>query len=235
MSNERIDNDFSKEGTLYQVEYALEAAKKGMPCVIVSSPSCVVLAASKRLPEKLMDPEYISSFFEVLPGVIGVASGYLMDIQSIKAIVSEMATKLFDDLGQIPTPDILAREIADKWQLQMQEGNRRLPGVFLAIVGYEKGQPTIYYTDSSGCLFPYKAVAFGEGGTIMMKKLEKLYKENQTEIEATENALISLSEALGADYLATNVELAVFTSAGKLNRATTDQIDEFLVNIAEKI
>ncbi|KAH9386579.1 20S proteasome subunit alpha 1 [Nematocida major] len=235
MSNERINNDFSKEGTLYQVEYALEAAKKGMPCVIVGTPSCIVMAASKRLPEKLMDPEYISSFFEILPGVVGVASGYLMDIQITVSDVKKAAMDLYHDLGEVPTPDIIAREMADKFQLYTQESYKRISAVFLAIVGYEKECPMIYYTDSSGILLPYKAVAFGEGGSLMMKKLEKLYTPEQTQEQATENALISLSEALGADYLATNVELAVFTAKEGLRRATTDEIDGFLVEIAEKI
>ncbi|EHY66143.1 20S proteasome subunit alpha 1 [Nematocida ausubeli] len=235
MSNERIGNNFSKEGTLYQVEYALEAAKKGMSCVAVGSTSCMVMAASKRLPEKLMDPDYISSFVSILPGVVAVLSGYLMDVQRTTTILSETAVDLLHDLGYVPTPDILAREIADQWQLQTQEDSRRLPAVFLAVVGYDKGVPMIYYTDTSGTLLPYKAVAFGEGGTLMMKKLEKIYTPQQTETEAIHTALISLSEALGADYLATNVELCIFTPDGKVKRSTTDEIDAFLVDIAEKI
>ncbi|KAI5191862.1 20S proteasome subunit alpha 1 [Nematocida minor] len=235
MSKERVDNDFSKEGTLYQVEYALEAAKKGMPCAIIGSSSCVVMAASKRLPEKLMDTDYISSFFEVLPGIIGVASGFLPDVQCTMSQVNQIAVDLLHDLGETPGADLISREIADKWQLQTQEDTKRLCAVFLAIIGYEKGKPSIFYTDSSGILLPYKAVAFGEGGTVMMKKLEKLYKPEQSQSEATENALITLSEALGAEYLATNVELAIFTPDGKLKRASTDEIDGFLVDIAEKI
>ncbi|KAI5166138.1 20S proteasome subunit alpha 1 [Nematocida sp. ERTm5] len=235
MSNERIDNNFSKEGTLYQVEYALEAAKKGMPCVVVGSTSCIVMAASKRLPEKLMDPEYISSFTSVIPGIMGVMSGYLMDVQRTVTVLSETAVELLHDLGQTPTPDILAREIADQWQILTQENSRRLPAVFLAIVGYEKNVPKIYYTDSSGTLLPYKAVAFGEGGALMMKKLEKLYKPELTESEAVHTALISLSEALGPDYLATNVELSIFLPDGQVKVSSTDEIDAYLVEIAEKI
>lgn len=235
MSKERIDNEFSKEGTLYQVEYALEAAKKGMSCVILGSPTCIVMTASKRLPEKLMDADYISSFFEILPGLIGVASGFLPDVQCIISQVKAIAVELLHDLGDMPEAKMVIREIADKWQLQTQEDSRRLTAVFLAIAGYEKNSPVIFYTDTSGVIFPYKAVAFGEGGTVMMKKLEKLYKPGQTQSELTDNALITLSEALGAEYLATNVELAVFTPDGKLKRATTDEIDGFLVEIAEKI
>lgn len=235
MGKERIDNEFSKEGTLYQVEYALEAAKKGMPCTVLGNTSCIVMAASKRLPEKLMDPDYISSFFEILPGVIGVISGFLPDVQCTINQVREIAVELQHDLGDIPEAKMIAREIADKWQLQTQEDSRRLTAVFLAIAGYEKGTPVIFYTDSSGVLLPYKAVAFGEGGTVMMKKLEKLYHTGQSQPESTENALITLSEALGPEYLATNIELAIFTPDGKLKRATTDEIDGFLVDIAEKI
>ncbi|KAI5181279.1 20S proteasome subunit alpha 1 [Nematocida sp. AWRm80] len=235
MSREREDNSFSEEGVLYQVEYALEGAKKGMPCVVVCGRDCVVMAASKRLPEKLMDPEYISSFFEILPGLAGVISGYLMDVQVAVQKVKKKASKLLYDLGQAPSPYMVARAMADEWELYTQENARRLPAVFLSIIGFEMNMPIISYTDSSGVLIPYSGVAFGEGSNVMMKRLEKIYTENQTEEKSIEDALISLSEALGHEYLAINVELAsLHNTKEPLRRFTTDEIDSYLVQIAEK-
>lgn len=234
MSEARVDNAFSEEGTLYQVEYALEGAKKGMSCTVVAGATAIGLAASKRVPEKLMDASYLSSFVDIVPGLVGVASGYLMDVQSTAMLVKKTAVKLLNELGRTPAPEILARAIADKWQLATQENGRRLAAVSLAVIGYEKRQPVIYYTDTSGVLFPYRAVAFGEGGTVMMKKLEKIYPSGSADEEVVETALVALSEALGPDYLATNVEVAVVRPGGRLQRLTTDEIDGLLVHIAEK-
>ncbi|KAI5190352.1 20S proteasome subunit alpha 1 [Nematocida sp. AWRm77] len=235
MSEDRTDNAFSEEGTLFQVEYALEGAKKGMPCSVVAGKEKIAMAASKRVPEKLMDSEYLSSFFDILPGLAGVVSGYPADVQSAAMLVKKTAVSLRNELGKSPTPDVLARVIADKWQVFTQENSRRLLAINLAVIGYcSKGFPSIYYTDSSGVLFPYKAVSFGEGGAVMMKKLEKVYSPDTAETEAVETALLSLSEALGPDYLATNIEVGVLSPTSKIRRMSTDEIDTLLVRIAEK-
>ncbi|OAG29306.1 2S proteasome subunit alpha 1 [Nematocida displodere] len=234
MKEERIQNAFSTEGMLFQVEYALEGAKKGMGCVIIIGKSSIVMAASKRIPEKLIDPTNVSSFFEILPSTVGVVSGYPMDVQETAFQTKKVGVQFLHTLGKEPTPDILARALADKWQLRTQESSRRLTAANLAVVGYDGEEPLLYHTDSSGSLLPYRAIAFGEGGTVMMKKLEKIFRPQEADERVLQMALIALSESLGSDYLATNVELAVLRKGVPLLRKTTDEIDALLVQIAEE-
>jgi len=234
MSEERIDNAFSESGTLYQVEYALEGAKKGMSCVVVLGDAGIAMAASKRVPEKLMDPSYITSFFSIGPNTVGVISGYPMDVQDTAMKMKKKFNDLEYELGQLCPPDILARHMSDGFQILTQENSRRLTAVNVAIAGYDRGKSALYHTDSSGVLFPYRGVAFGEGAAVMTKKLERIYKKNTTNEEILEIALETLTEALGTDYLATNVELAILTEGHSLRRIATDEIDSLLVRIAEK-
>lgn len=234
MSEERVNNAFSEEGTLYQVEYALEAAKKGMSCVVLYGKNCIVMGASKRVPEKLMDPEYISSFFEIIPGLVGVISGYSMDVQDMKITSKKYALELLYDLGRTPSPGVLCRRIADKLQASTQESHRRLTAISLSIIGYDKETPLIYYTDTSGVLLPCRATAFGEGGSLMQKDLEKTYKENMEEEELLECALHGLSGALGNDYAANLIEVALLKRGSPLERLHLDRIDALLAQVGEK-
>lgn len=234
MAENKIDNAFSAEGTLFQVEYALEAAKKGVPVVIVSGSEGIAMAAHQGKPEKLMKQgRDTSSFIEICPGVFGAMSGQLMDAQRTAIKLRSIAVETMHDLGKFPGPDIVARKIADRWQIETQKNERRLVALNLSVFGHEKNEPLIYHTDSSGSLLPYKGVCFGEGGAVMMKKLEKIYRENTSRNETLQMALQALSEALGNNYLATSVEIAFLQPGQPLERITVDEVDSLLVHIAE--
>ena len=56
---------FSPEGRLYQVEYALEAVRRGTLAVAVKSNEDVCLAAQIKIPSKLMDGDAIDKIFQV--------------------------------------------------------------------------------------------------------------------------------------------------------------------------
>ena len=56
---------FSPEGRLYQVEYALEAVRRGTLAVAIKSKEDVCLAAQIKIPSKLMDPDSIDKVFQI--------------------------------------------------------------------------------------------------------------------------------------------------------------------------
>jgi 20S proteasome alpha/beta subunit len=231
----RYENVFSPEGTLLQVEYALEAAKKGRACVALIGRECIVLAASKHVPEKLFESKEVSSVFVVSAGLVGIISGLPADTQYIMGKVRKYAADSMYDFGFGAKPDIVCRKMADHWQRRTQRSGERLDGVTLALVGYDRGAPRIYYTDVSGTILSYRAVAFGEGGVMVQKKLEKIYKEEVGEAEAVELALAALSDALGSEYLATDIEVACVKDGMKeMHYLTLDEIDAALVRIAER-
>ena len=60
---DRAISTFSPEGRLYQVEYALEAVRRGTLAVGVKCPSGAVIVVQKKLPSALMDPETINKIY----------------------------------------------------------------------------------------------------------------------------------------------------------------------------
>lgn len=231
----KYENVFSPEGTLLQVEYALEAAKKGMACVTLVGGDSIVAAASKRLSEKLVLPESLTSFFKASSGLFCTISGLPSDVQHTVGEVKREAAKTVYDFGFCAKPDIVCRRIADSWQKQTQKSAERLDAVSVALFGYDNGKPKVFFSDASGAIFSFRAVAFGEGGAMVQKKLEKIYKDGESLEDAIDTALSSLSEALGADYLATDIEVVYIKEGMKdLTHLTVDEIDSALVRIAEK-
>ena len=63
---------FSPEGRLYQVEYALEAVRRGTLAVAIKSNEDICLAAQIKIPSNLMDADSIDKILQV-DDHIGVA------------------------------------------------------------------------------------------------------------------------------------------------------------------
>ena len=74
---------FSPEGRLFQVEYALEAVRRGTLAVAVKTAECVCLAAEIKIPSNLIDADSIDKLFQV-DEHIGVAiSGLHADSRTL--------------------------------------------------------------------------------------------------------------------------------------------------------
>ena len=113
---------FSPEGRLYQVEYALEAVRRGTLAVAVKSKDAACLAAQIKIPSKLMDADSIDKIFQV-DEHIGVAiSGLNADSRVLinYARVQAQSFKLtYDEPVRL---NMLVKSIADLCQLYSQYG-----------------------------------------------------------------------------------------------------------------
>jgi proteasome alpha subunit len=113
---------FSPEGRLFQVEYALEAVRRGTLAVAVKSKEDVCLAAQIKVASKLMDADSIDKLFQV-DEHIGVAiSGLHADSRQLinYARVQAQSFRLtYDEPVRI---SMLVKTIADICQNYTQFG-----------------------------------------------------------------------------------------------------------------
>ncbi len=113
---------FSPEGRLYQVEYALEAVRRGTIAVAVKSKEGVCLAAEIKIPSILMDPDSIDKIFQV-DEHIGVAiSGLHADSRTLINYARVQAQSFRLTYDEPVRLNMLAKSIADLTQMYSQYG-----------------------------------------------------------------------------------------------------------------
>ena len=79
MSYDRAITVFSPDGHLFQVEYAMEAVRKGTTAVGVRGTDCVAVVTQKKVPDKLIDPASVTRLFQITPKVGCLVTGLVGD------------------------------------------------------------------------------------------------------------------------------------------------------------
>ncbi|KAM0887585.1 hypothetical protein ACQ4PT_028919 [Festuca glaucescens] len=207
---------FSPDGHLFQVEYALEAVRKGNAAVGVRGVDTVVLGVEKKSTPKLQDSRRTRACS---------STGARVECQSHRLTVEDPVTV-----------EYITRYIAG---LQQKYSTRRAVGVrpfglSTLIVGFDPytEKPALYQTDPSGTFSAWKANATGRNSNSMREFLEKNYKETSGKetIKLTIRALLEVVESGGK-----NIEIAVMTHKDGLRNLEEAEIDEYVAEIeAEK-
>lgn len=176
MGYDRAITIFSPDGSLYQVDYAFEAVKKGWTTLGIRTNSGVVLISEKRKARTLIDVEGIEKIF-IVDDHVGISFAglapdgrVLIDYARTQALNHRL---VYDELISI---DYLVKTISDVKQVYTQHGGVRPFGVALLVGGVDKGVPKLYMTEPSGQYMPYYAVAIGQGEHVVNEYLEKNYR-----------------------------------------------------------
>ncbi|MFW9989882.1 MAG: archaeal proteasome endopeptidase complex subunit alpha, partial [Candidatus Odinarchaeota archaeon] len=171
---------FSPEGRLYQVEYALEAVRRGTLAVAVRSENDVCIAAQIKVPSKLMDADSIDKIFQV-DEHIGVAiSGLHADSRALinySRVQAQSFRLTYDEPVRL---NMLAKAVADLCQMYSQYGGIRPFGCALFFIAIDAGGPQIYTTSPSGIYRSFKSYAIGTGEATAREYLIENYKEEMS-------------------------------------------------------
>ncbi|MHA1147233.1 MAG: archaeal proteasome endopeptidase complex subunit alpha [Promethearchaeota archaeon] len=214
-SYDRALTVFSPEGRLYQVEYALEAVRRGTLAVAVKSKEGVVLAAEIKVPSVLMDADTIDKIFQV-DNHIGVAiSGLHADSRVLINYARVQAQSFRLTYDEPVRLSMLVKTIADLKQMYTQYGGIRPFGCSLFFIAVDAEGPQIFTTSPSGIYRSYKAGAMGSGEAIAREFLSENYEKDLSFDEIVKLALKSLKEAGEDELSADTLRVAVIRTEDK--------------------
>ncbi|AWR97270.1 archaeal proteasome endopeptidase complex subunit alpha [Acidianus sulfidivorans JP7] len=231
MGYDRAITIFSPDGSLYQVDYAFEAVKKGWTTLGVKSKSAVVVLGEKKKASELLDLDNIEKVF-ILDDHVGCSfAGLASDGRVLIDYARDSALQhrlIYDEPISI---EYLTKLISDVKQKYTQYGGLRPFGVALIIGGVDKKVTKLFMTEPSGQFMPYQAVAIGQGGYAATEYLEKNYKEDINVEDTILLALNALKSTLkpGEKLGPSNVEIGYASvDTGVFRKLSTEEKLGFL-------
>ncbi|KAM7524051.1 hypothetical protein LguiA_013953 [Lonicera macranthoides] len=215
---------FSPDGHLFQVEYALEAVRKGNAAVGVRGTDTVVLGVEKKSTVKLQDSRSVRKIVNLDNHIALACAGLKADARVLinRARIECQSHRL--TVEDPVTVEYITRYIAGLQQKYTQSGGVRPFGLSTLIVGFDpyNDVPSLYQTDPSGTFSAWKANATGRNSNSMREFLEKNYKETsgQETIKLAIRALLEASICSPLHHLISYfIYLLIFTVFSYLVRA----------------
>lgn len=209
-SYDRAITVFSPDGHLFQVEYALLAARKGSTAVGIIADNCIVLGVEKKSTVKLQVSQTVRKMIKLDTNLALAFAGLSADARVLvgKARMECQSYRL--TVEDAPSVEYMARHIAQIQQSYTQKGGRRPFGLSTLIVGFDiDGTPHLWQTDPSGTYSQWKAVAIGRNDDSTNKYLEKHHDDSKGMNEAQAVKLVVQTLLETVESGSKNIEVSV--------------------------
>eukprot|EP01100_Stratorugosa_tubuloviscum_P002871 TRINITY_DN1683_c0_g1_i1.p1 TRINITY_DN1683_c0_g1~~TRINITY_DN1683_c0_g1_i1.p1 ORF type:complete len:244 (-),score=134.56 TRINITY_DN1683_c0_g1_i1:87-818(-) len=227
---------FSPNGHLFQVEYALEAVRRGSTAVAVKGSDTIVIGIEKKSFVKLQDPRTVRKLCQIDQHIALAFAGLTADARVLVSRARLECQNHRLNIEDAPSVEYVAKFIGGVQQKYTQSGGVRPFGVSTLIVGFDAdGIPRLFQTEPSGVYSAWKANATGRGSKTVREFLEKNFDEEAVKthdgtIKLCIRALLEVIESGGK-----NMEIAVFQFQKDLRILEEEAVDEFVKQIeAEK-
>lgn len=219
---------FSPEGTLSQVEYALEAVKRGGLSIGMTGKECIIIAAERKAVPKLQDQRTIRKINRIDSHIAMAFAGIIADSRSLSDYARLQSQSIRYSLDISPTVDVIAKETAFKMQEYTQRSGVRPFGLSCIIGGFDEGkkEPKLYFTDPSGQVSMWKAGAIGKNSDKVLGILEEKYKDNMSEEEALKCTIDAMLQYVEAG--SKNMEVAVIKPGNVFEIIPDEKVDEII-------
>merc|ERR1712232_1272498 len=215
-------NTFSPEGRLFQVEYAIEAAKLGSTAIGVRVKNGVILVTEKRINSPLLEPSSIEKILEIDDHMGCAMSGLTSDARTLVDHARVEAQAHWFTYNERMPVESCVNSVADM-ALDFSDSDKdrkrvmsRPFGVALLVGGWDPVDgPVLFNTDPSGTFTKYMAASIGsaqEGATSM---LQEQYNQDMTLQEAETLALTCLRQVMEEKLSKVNIELASISKETK--------------------
>ncbi|VEU19522.1 DEKNAAC100176 [Brettanomyces naardenensis] len=227
---------FSPDGHVFQVEYALEAVKRGTCAVGVKGKEIVVLACERRTTLKLQDPRITPSKINRIDKHVQLAfAGLNADARILidKARIEAQSYKL--TLEDPVTVEYLTRYVAGVQQRYTQSGGTRPFGISTLIAGFDPNDktPRLYQTEPSGIYSAWKANAIGRSSKTVREFLEKNY-EKEKDLSDEETIKLSIKGLLEVVQTgAKNIEISIIKPE-ETRSMTNEEIEKIVKEIEDE-
>ncbi|KAH7413730.1 nucleophile aminohydrolase [Phaeosphaeria sp. MPI-PUGE-AT-0046c] len=223
---------FSPDGHVFQVEYALEAVKRGTCAVGVKGADIVVLGCEKRSAMKLQDTRITPSKICLVDNHVALAfAGLNADARILvdKARLEAQSHRLtVEDPVSI---EYITKYVAGVQQRYTQSGGVRPFGISTLIVGFDPNDktPRLYQTEPSGIYSAWKANAIGRSSKTVREFLERNHKDGMDREETIKLTVKSLLEVVQTG--AKNIEIAITAPGKPLEMLPVEDIEKYVENI----
>lgn len=222
---------FSPEGRLFQVEYAIEAVRRGTTAIVCKNRNSVVFAVEKKSSE-LQEVVGSEKIFKI-DDHIGVAiSGLTSDARVLidRARVQAQVNLLnYDERISVKGCTL---NICEYKQVFTQNAGVRPFGVSFLIAGIDTdNQTSLYLTDPSGAMWGYKAFAIGSQATEARTYLEEHYKEGMNDEDLKLLPIKALKELMGDNLNKNTYDVAYILKEDKTFKLLNLDEKEEVLNI----
>jgi len=234
-SYDRALSVFSPDGHVFQVEYALEAVKRGTSAVGVKGKSIVVLGCEKRSAMKLQDTRITPSKIGLVDNHVCLAfAGLNADARILidKARTEAQSHRL--TVEDAVTIEYITKYIAGVQQRYTQSGGVRPFGISTLVIGFDPKDtvPRLYQTEPSGIFSAWKANAIGRSSKTVREFLERNYKDDMDREETIKLTVKSLLEVVQTG--AKNIEIAIMAPGKPVEMMPVEQIENYVKDIEKE-
>ncbi len=230
MGYDRAITIFSPDGRLFQVEYAIEAVRRGTTAIGVKSKDGVIFAVERRnLP--LQDNIGSEKLFKIDDHVGCAIAGLTADARTLVDQARVHAQVNILSYNEKVSVLETTRDLCDQMQLYTQNAGVRPFGVSLLVGGIDPDDKNsqLFMTDPSGSFWGYYATAIGQGSPTAREYLSKNYDPEKSFEELQILTLEALREVMEGDIDANRFEIAVISAKdAEWHLLTPEQNQELL-------